>query len=83
MKTGVRQEENGTVAGVIGGRVDETEAATYMQVSKSLLSKQRFTGTGPRYLKLGGRIFYRIRDLDEYLNSCIVETADSRRQRVA
>lgn len=53
-------------------------AAKYLGLSKSTLEKMRMEGRGPRYLKLGGRCFYRRTDLDAYLEAAIVETTDSR-----
>lgn len=53
-------------------------AAKYLGLSKSTLEKMRIEGRGPRYLKLGGRCFYRRTDLDAYLEAAIVETTDSR-----
>ena len=35
-------------------------------------------GRGPRYLKLGGRCFYRRTDLDAYMEAAVIETTDSR-----
>lgn len=63
------------------GRLDTEGAANHLGVSASLLNKQRCVGRGPRFLQVGSRIFYRVEDLDAYLNSCVVETVDSRRVR--
>lgn len=62
-----------------GGRMVVAEAAKYLQLSTSTMDKLRCQGKGPRFLRLGGRIFYRQADLDEYLALAVVETADSRR----
>jgi excisionase family DNA binding protein len=59
-------------------RFSGTQAANYLGLSKSTLEKMRIEGRGPRYLKLGGRCFYRRSDLDAYLEAAVVETTDSR-----
>ncbi|MCD0280470.1 helix-turn-helix domain-containing protein [Xanthomonas melonis] len=59
-------------------RMSVPDAARYMGMSKSTMDKMRHEGRGPRYLKIGGRIFYRVSDLDAYLEAAVVETTDSR-----
>lgn len=59
-------------------RLKGPEAARYLGLSVSTLEKMRLEGRGPRYLKLGGRCFYRRSDLDAYVEAAIVETTDSR-----
>ena len=41
--------------------------------SYQALAQQRSRGEGPRYHKVGRRIFYRGDDLNEYLDRCVVE----------
>jgi len=53
-------------------------AARYLGLSKSTLDKMRVEGRGPRYLKIGGRVFYRPADLDAYIEAAVIETTDSR-----
>lgn len=55
-----------------------SEAAAYLGLSVSTLNKARCAGRGPRYVKVGGRVFYRRQDIDEYLRGRLVETTDSR-----
>ena len=45
------------------------EAANYIGLSKSTLSKRRVFGGGPKYLKLGRRVVYDVRDLDAWLDA--------------
>jgi hypothetical protein len=40
-------------------------------VSAIFLAKRRLDGTGPRFRKIGGRVIYLKRDLDEYLDRCV------------
>ena len=43
------------------------EAATYLSLSPSTLNKLRVKGGGPRYVKIGGKILYDVRDLDQWI----------------
>ncbi|SKB74897.1 helix-turn-helix transcriptional regulator [Sphingopyxis flava] len=42
------------------------DAALHLGLSARTLEKHRCFGTGPKYLKLGGRIVYEISDLDAW-----------------
>jgi predicted DNA-binding transcriptional regulator AlpA len=42
------------------------EAAPFLRLSVRTLERHRITGTGPRYSKVGGRIFYAITDLETW-----------------
>lgn len=48
-------------------RLNVSEAAAYLGVSVPLLNKQRSQGTGPTFYRIGSRVVYDTRDLDEYL----------------
>ena len=50
-------------------RLDVTQAAEYLGISASTLSKRRVFGGGPKYLKLGRRVVYDVRDLDAWLEA--------------
>jgi len=45
-------------------KLDSPEAAEYLGISVSTLSKRRVDGDGPKYLKLGRRVVYDTRDLE-------------------
>jgi excisionase family DNA binding protein len=45
------------------------EAADYLGISKSYLSRLRCYGRGPRYTKVGMYVFYKPVDLDNYRDS--------------
>lgn len=64
-------------------RMKGPDAASYLGVGVSTLEKMRCHGKGPRFLRLGGRVFYLRQDLDAYLQSCAVETTDSRASAAA
>ena len=44
------------------------EAARFLGLSGRTLEKHRTYGTGPRYAKLGGRVVYRIDDLQAWVD---------------
>lgn len=67
-----------TTASQAPRRLRGPDAAEYLGLSTSTLDKMRHEGRGPRYLKIGGRVFYRLEDLDSYINGTVVETTDSR-----
>lgn len=46
---------------------DTAEAADYVGLGKSTLDKFRLTGRGPRFVKIGRRVLYDVRDLDGWL----------------
>jgi predicted DNA-binding transcriptional regulator AlpA len=45
------------------------EAAAFVGLSIRTLEKHRIYGTGPRYSKLGGRVVYRLEDLQAWVES--------------
>lgn len=46
-----------------------SEAAFYLGVSESTLNTWRTRGNGPRYVRLGRKILYRVAALNDYLLS--------------
>lgn len=50
-------------------KLSTSEAAEYLGLSESTLSKRRVFGGGPKYLKLGRRVVYDTRDLDKWLDA--------------
>jgi predicted DNA-binding transcriptional regulator AlpA len=59
--------------------VNQEDAARYIDFTESYLEKARHDGRGPRYLRIGRTIRYRIRDLDQWLEQHVVETRAERR----
>ena len=56
--------------------LDEAALASRLKVSKSLIRKWRRLGTGPKWLKLGGKtVRYAASDLSEWLRSCETKAA--------
>jgi predicted DNA-binding transcriptional regulator AlpA len=50
-------------------RLSGTEAARYLGISASTLSKLRVFGGGPKFHKLGRRVVYDTRDLDGWFEA--------------
>ena len=55
--------------------VDEAGAAALLGVARGTLRNWRSQCRGPRYARLGRRVVYQWADLEDYLNSCLVEVA--------
>lgn len=54
-------------------------AANYLGLAESTLEKARVSGTGPKYLKLGRAVRYRIADLNEWLAERVVSSTSEQR----
>lgn len=53
------------------------DAAGYLLTTHKVLANWRSLGTGPRYVKIGSKVFYRLVDLESFVSERLVETADS------
>jgi hypothetical protein len=49
------------------GRVNRTGAARYLGVAAKTLANWAFRGLGPRSVKIGGRRFYYLTDLEAFI----------------
>lgn len=58
-----------SVAGIPPRYLRTPEAARFVGLSIRTLEKHRIYGTGPRYSKLGGRVVYRVEDLQEWVDA--------------
>lgn len=58
--------------------VDTEEAARHLGLAVSTLEKLRVSGGGPRFVKMGRAVRYRIADLEEYLAERVVESTSQR-----
>ncbi|WP_084312638.1 helix-turn-helix domain-containing protein [Desulfobulbus elongatus] len=58
-------------------RLNTREAAQYLGIRPGTMEVWRSLGRGPRFCKIGARVVYNITDLDEYAQSCVVETIDT------
>ncbi len=50
------------------------EAAALLRISKATLDRWRAEGRGPRYVRIGARVFYPRAELDRFLHEHLVET---------
>ncbi len=57
-----------TVTAYPDGRVDTANAARYLGVSPKTLAMWRTDGSGPKFVKRIGRVYYYLGDLDGWLN---------------
>lgn len=46
--------------------LNQTELAVRWTISPRTLERWRFTGEGPKYIKIGGRVAYRLEDIEGY-----------------
>jgi hypothetical protein len=46
---------------------DPQEASDYLRIAKQTLARWRCYGLGPRFVRIGGRIFYDASDLDAFI----------------
>lgn len=51
------------------GRMDTKNAALYLGLSDKTLAMKRCDGTGPKYVKCGGKVFYFKSELDDWIAS--------------
>jgi predicted site-specific integrase-resolvase len=66
--------------------LNQIELADRWSISERTLERWRWIGDGPRYLKLGGRVVYRLEDIEAYESEhlqgggAVVETLARARQ---
>ena len=46
---------------------DPQEASDYLRIAKQTLARWRCYGLGPQFVRIGGRIFYDVADLDAFI----------------
>ena len=64
-------------AGKARDLVTAPELARILRVSPRTLERHRANGTGCTYIKIGGRVLYRLADVDQWLaSSCRLSTSD-------
>lgn len=51
------------------GMMTTAKAAEYLGLSVNTLNRWRWDGRGPRYLKLGSAVRYRLSDLDAFIEA--------------
>lgn len=56
---------------VLGGNLSEKEAADFLGLTVHTLRRWRWSGDGPRFLKMGSRCLYPISELESFQESCL------------
>ncbi|WP_281301817.1 MULTISPECIES: helix-turn-helix domain-containing protein [unclassified Iodidimonas] len=51
--------------------MNQLELAVRWRISHRTLERWRWTGEGPKFLKVGGRVVYRMSDVEEYEQAMI------------
>src|SRR5689334_4246208 len=59
------------------------EAAAYLRRTKGSIDQWRAEGFGPRFVKLGSRVAYRLSDLDRWIASHVVQPGRGRKRHAA
>ena len=54
------------------------DAAKFLNRPENWLAKRRVTGDGPRYVKLGIRVFYRRSDLKAWINKHVISSTSQK-----
>lgn len=62
------------------GRMLPPDAAAYLGRKKKTLDEWRCKGTGPRFVRVQGRIFYFVKDLDEFIKGGAAKSTAQARQ---
>ena len=57
------------------GRVTREDAATFLGLKKKSLSEWHRLGKGPRTIKIGGRAFYALADLQAFVAAATLEAS--------
>lgn len=58
--------------------INQIELAGRWRISHRTLERWRWTGEGPKFLKIGGRVVYRLSDIEDYERTIVrTSTSDS------
>lgn len=52
--------------------LDQKQLAARWRISEATLERWRSAGIGPNFLKLCGRVLYRLTDIEAYEDACLV-----------
>jgi len=64
--------------------LNQIELAARWNISHRTLERWRWSGEGPRYIKIGGRVVYRLEDVEEFEATQLREsTADQPAPKMA
>jgi predicted DNA-binding transcriptional regulator AlpA len=56
----------------------QRELAQRWNKSEATLERYRSDGVGPRFLKIGGKVMYRIQDIEQFEHECLYDASNSR-----
>ena len=62
------------------GLLTAKQAARYLSISTKWLANQRWQGTGPNFIRVGGAVRYRVSDLEQFLEEAVVQPAGESRE---
>jgi hypothetical protein len=63
-----RAPERGAASAAPNRRLlDPKETSDYLRMARQTLARWRCYGLGPRFVRIGGRIFYDVADLDGFI----------------
>jgi excisionase family DNA binding protein len=71
--TGFASSDNQAV-GVVMTLLSQREAATLLHLSERTLERFRVSGTGPKFVRMGRSIRYRLTDLEAYIAARVVSS---------
>ena len=54
------------------------EVATYLHTTEPALAQKRYLGTGPKFVKLGRRVFYKWADVYDWIDQNTMQRTDDR-----
>lgn len=57
--------------------INQRELAERWRISPRTLERWRWTGEGPRFVKLGGRVVYRLADISDFEQAMIRSSTSS------
>lgn len=60
--------------------LNQTELAARWKISPRTLERWRWIGHGPRFLKIGGRVIYRIEDVEAFERAALSAAAEQYRK---
>jgi len=62
------------------GLLTAKQAARYLSISTKWLANQRWQGAGPKFIRVGGAVRYRVSDLEQFLEEAVVKPAGESRE---
>jgi hypothetical protein len=58
--------------------LNQTELAARWKISPRTLERWRWINEGPQFLKIGGRVIYRLKDIEAFEREALKATEDER-----